>query len=307
MVVVMGRSFVVLAIIGVLALASTIRAGAIGGPATIEPRSGRPVLRQAPTGSVYSLALGDSTAMWNGSHSYPDLIVSHYKTAVPHLTLVDMACSGETTSSMITHSLCAPGGSQYDNALSFLHAHVGQIALVTIDIGGNDVVNCIYGANPTTCFANGLKTMQKNLTMILVGLRSVTHSHVRIVGMNYYDPILGDWLAGPGPTRTLAINVKAGVKTLNTDMTNVYTKVSVPVADVATAFQSSDMTHFVSSSWGRIPVAVDRACELLDITCHRGAPEGFGDDPNDAGAVVIAGAFEKTIGHLDTPSVSITH
>ncbi len=189
----------------------------------------------------------------------------------------------------------------------FYALHIGKIALVTIDIGGNDVVNCIYGVHPTTCFANGLKTMQKNLTMILVGLRSVTQSRVRIIGMNYYDPLLGDWLAGPGPSRTLASNAMAGVATLNKDMSQVYAKVSVPVVDVATVFQSSDMTHLVSSSWGRIPVAVDRACMLLDIACHRGAPEGFGDDPNDSGAVVIAQAFEKTIGHLHAPTASATH
>jgi hypothetical protein len=308
MVIVMGRRFVVLGIVSVFALASTVSAGAGGSSATIEPRTGRSAAGPAATtGTVYSLALGDSTAMWNGDRSYPDLIVGHYKATVPHLTLVDMACSGETTSSMIAHSLCAPGGSQYNNALSFLHAHAGTIALVTIDIGGNDVVDCIYDANPTTCFANGLKTMQKNLAMILVGLRSVTHSQVRIIGMNYYDPLLGDWLAGPGPTRTLAINVMAGVATLNKDMTQVYAKVSVPVADVATAFQSSDMTQFVSSPWGRIPVAVDRACALLDIACHRNAPEAFGDDPNHGGAVVIAGAFEKTIGHLRAPNATTKH
>jgi lysophospholipase L1-like esterase len=308
MVVVMGRRLVVLGIVSVLALASTVSAGASGHPTTNEPRSGRPAsVPAATTRSVYSLALGDSTAMWNGSRSYPDLIVSHYQATVPHLTLDDMACSGETTSSMITHSLCAPGGSQYNNALSFLHAHAGNIALVTIDIGGNDVVNCIYGPNPTTCFANGLKTMQKNLATIVNGLRAATHPGVPIIGMNYYDPLLGDWLAGPGPTRTLAVNVMAGVATLNKDMTQVYAKVAVPVANVATAFHSSDMTHFVSSPWGRIPVAVDRACTLLDVTCHRNAPEDFGDDPNDSGAVVIAQAFEKTVGHLHTPGASTTH
>jgi len=307
MVVVVARRLVVFGIVSVLAFASTARADASrrATPAMAGRRSGSG--QAVVTGSVYVLALGDSTAMWNGNRSYPDLIVSHYQAAVPHLTLVDMACSGETTSSMIAHSLCAPGGSQYQNALSFLRAHAGKIALVTIDIGGNDVVNCIYEANPTTCFVNGLKTMQKNLATIVKGLRAATRSGVPIIGMNYYDPLLGDWLAGPGPTRTLTLNVITGVATLNKDMTQVYAKAFVPVADVATAFQSSDMTHFVASQWGRIPVAVDRACTLLDITCHRGAPEGFGDDPNNAGAVVIARAFEKTIGTLRTPANSTTH
>jgi len=294
-----GRRFFVLGIVCMLV-------GAWNGPANatvvIAAPERRTSIRPTAAAPVYNLALGDSTAMWNGNRSYPDLITSHYASTVPHLTLVDMACSGETTSSMIARSLCAPGGSQYQNALSFLRAHTGTVALTTIDIGGNDVVNCIYLANPTTCFVNGLKTMQKNLATILAGLRSASHAHVPIVGMNYYDPLLGDWLAGPGPTRMLVTNVMAGVVTLNRDMARVYAKYKVPVADVAAAFQSSDMTHFVSSPWGRIPVAVDRACTLLDITCHKGAAEDFGDDPNNEGAIVIAAAFEHTIGALHRPA-----
>jgi hypothetical protein len=74
-----------------------------------------------------------------------------------------------------------------------------------------------------------------------------------------------------------------------------------PVADVQSAFESMDMTHFVESKWGRVPVAVDRACTLLDISCHKGQEEGFGDDPDVAGAKVIAKAFELTIGRLYPP------
>jgi len=294
----MVRRFVLVAMVSAFALASTIRADAT---------ANGPEWRPAATGTVYALALGDSVPMWNGTRSYPYLIANHYRTGIPNLTVVDMACSGETTSSMLSHSLCAPGGSQYRNAVSFLHAHAGKIALVTIDIGGNDIVNCINAADPATCFANGLKTMQKNLTGIVTGLRTATHSHVPIFGMNYYDPLLGDWLAGPGPTRTLALASIGGVATLNKDMTAVYSKANIPVADVATAYHSSDMTHFVSSPWGRIPVAVDRACLWLDITCHKGAAEGFGDDPNNAGAIVIAHAFEHKIGTLHTPGATTKH
>jgi lysophospholipase L1-like esterase len=276
----------------------------VSGPAgAFGARSALAAERPAATASaVYYLALGDSVPMWNGPHSYPNLVTSHYRPSVPGLTLDNMACSGETTSSMINHSLCAPGGSQYRNAIAFLRRHLGKVALVTIDIGGNDVVYCMSASNPAVCFADGLKTMQKNLATILAGLRTATHGKVPIIGMNYYNPLLGDWLAGPGPYRTLTNEAIAGVATLNTDMEHVYAKAAVPVAHVATAYKSGDMTHYVSSSWGRIPVAVDRACMLLDITCHRNAPEGFGDDPNNPGAVVIAHTFEHAIGSLRPPN-----
>jgi hypothetical protein len=54
----------------------------------------------------------------------------------------------------------------------------------------------------------------------------------------------------------------------------------------------------VASPWGEVPIAVQRACAWLDIFCQAGAPEGFGDDPNDAGAVAIATAFERRIDRL---------
>jgi hypothetical protein len=48
-------------------------------------------------------------------------------------------------------------------------------------------------------------------------------------------------------------------------------------------------------------VSVASACTLLDIVCHQGSLIGYGDDPNYAGAVVIAHAFEMAIGRLAPP------
>ncbi|MGA8682107.1 MAG: SGNH/GDSL hydrolase family protein [Acidimicrobiales bacterium] len=246
--------------------------------------------------TVYYLSLGDSVGMWNGHRSYPYLIAAHYRAAgLPGLRLVDMSCSGETTSSMISHSTCSPGGSQYRNAVRFLRAHHGAVVLVTIGIGGNDVVGCVSLTIAAHCLAAGLKTMQSNLAFILSGLRRAAGPDVRFVGMNIYDPLLGDWLA-PGVGRALALAAVGGVRLLSVDMEKSFAASSIPVANVEDAFDSSDMAHFVSSRWGRVPVAVDVACRLLDIVCRPGLVELFGDDPNEAGAVVIAHAFEQVIG-----------
>jgi hypothetical protein len=119
--------------------------------------------------------------------------------------------------------------------------------------------------------------------------------------MNVYDPLLGDWLA-PGPGRSLTVAAVAGVGLLDRTMSQAYRAEASPVADVQGAFHSTDLTHFVNSVWGRVPVAVASACALLDIVCHRGSIVGYGDDPNHAGAAVIARAFEKAIGRLRAPS-----
>ncbi len=244
--------------------------------------------------------------MWNGNASYPNRIAHYYSGAVSGLKLVDMACSGETTTSMLDgHSpgrtvgaTCPPRTAQYSRAISFLRAHKGSVVLITIDLGGNDVLECAHVPDAAHCFVTQLTVMQHNLAAILSGLRQAAGPNARIVGMTVYDPLLGDLLGPPGPQRTLAESAVAGLGTLNHDLEQVFAHASVPVADVADTFGATDLTHTVSSPWGQIPIGVDKACTLLDITCRVGATEGFGDDPNDAGDTVIAQAFEQKIGTL---------
>jgi hypothetical protein len=256
-----------------------------------------------PTGSgiSYYLSLGDSVGMWDGTRSFPYVLATRFiHSSVPGLRLVDLSCSGETTETMVKGSTCAPGGSQYDNAISFVHAHRGHIALVTISIGGNDVVPCMTRPGAASCFVSGLSKMKANISAMVAGLRTAIGPHVPIVGMNVYDPLLGDWLA-PGTGRSLAVAAVAGVGLLSTSMGQAYRAEGSPVADVQAAYHSADLTHFVNSSWGRVPVSVASACTWLDIVCHEGSLIGFGDDPNDAGAMVIAHAFERVIGRLAPP------
>jgi lysophospholipase L1-like esterase len=262
--------------------------------------AGAATARGQSTSAEYYLALGDSAAMWNGEHSYPDVIVQ--RESKEALVLDDFACSGETTASFIAGSTCAPGGSQLDEAVSFLRQHRHHVGLVTIDIGGNDIIGCGISSSNGTCVSAALKTIKKNLTEIMTALRAAAGRTTLIVGMNYYDPLLGDWLAG-GKTRSQAVASTKELVTLNKLLSGIYLKVAgAKTANVQTAFRSTNFAKRVSSKWGRIPVAVAHACAWLDILCQRGESEGFGDDPNDFGAIVIAGAFVKVIGELSRPT-----
>ena len=238
------------------------------------------------------LALGDSVPVWNGSSSYPNLILAHYRRELAGVQLDNMAVSGETTTSMLH-------GGQYAAALAFLRAHKGHIALITIDIGGNDIVGCALtpaGADPASpCATQARATIKRNLTAMLRGLHAGA-ARVRVIGMSYYDPLLGDWLAG-GLLHSLAKLSEQGLVILNQELTSIYGG-ATQTANVQDTFRSRDLDTLVPSPWGRVPIAVDRACSSLDIVCRAGAPEGFGDDPNPAGARAIAGAFERTIDPL---------
>lgn len=268
----------------------SVPAGAASAPTA---RIARPASPGGSGARSFYLALGDSVPVWDGTHSYAHLLENHYAARDPGLVLEDMAVSEATSSSM-------RNGGQYQAALRFLHRHAGHIALITIDIGGNDVVHC---AGPTgidpDCVSSGLATAEKNITAMLAGLRSAAPS-VPLFGMNYYDPFLGDWLAG-GQARTLALDSLSVVASLNGEMDNLYGGRST-TADVAGVFQTANDTTMVGSPWGRVPVDVDRACSWLDITCQAGSTEGFGDDPNIDGQKRIAAVFERTIGRLRSPS-----
>ncbi|HTT85758.1 MAG TPA: GDSL-type esterase/lipase family protein [Acidimicrobiales bacterium] len=256
----------------------------------------------------YYLALGDSVPMWNGVSSYPYDIASNYAAGDPDLEVMDLACSGETTSSMLNGPGCAPTPftSQMQEALSFLQQHQGSVALITIDIGGNDVVSCVSSSGiDQQCVTNAVSTMTSNLQSILSQLRQAAGPSVPIVGMNYFDPFLGDWLAG-GAAQSAAIQTVSELSTFNGVLSQIYSQFNVPVADVFDAFETSDLTDIVSSEWGVVPVAVDNACMWLDIGCSAGQIEGFGDDPVDAGATVIANAFDQVIGPSIGPTPTTT-
>jgi lysophospholipase L1-like esterase len=262
-----------------------------------------PVLAHATPGppdigaGPYYLALGDSVPMWNGISSYPYDIADNYFVGSTGPEVMDLACSGETTTSMLSGPTCAPQPytSQMQEALAFLHQYGSGTSLITIDIGGNDVVDCVSSTGiDQHCVTGAVATMETNLTSILTQLRQAAPG-VPIIGMNYFDPFLGDWLAG-GAAQTEALATIPALSTFNSDLAQVFGQFNVPVADVFDAFQTSDTTEMVSSPWGMVPVAVDNACTWLDITCTAGQIEGFGDDPVDSGAKVIAGTFEKLIG-----------
>lgn len=262
---------------------------AIGAAAVNVSAAAGAASRPAPATRSYYLALGDSVPVWNGTQSYPYRILAHYQRTLRGLRLDDIAISGATTESMRT-------GGQYHAALRFLRRHRGHVALITIDIGGNDVVGCV---GPTgidqSCATEALATVKRNLGTMLAGLRAAA-PHVPLVGMTYYNPFLGNWLAGE-PARSLTLRTTPGLLALNHELTRLYGGPN-NTADVQRAFGATNFKAIVASRWGTIPIAVKRACSWLDIVCNTGALEGFGDDPNLTGAAKIALAFERTIGVL---------
>jgi lysophospholipase L1-like esterase len=274
--------------------------GASAGLSAVANASGRGTSSSAGSSVVrasYYLALGDSVAVATGRSSYPYLILARYQRKQPGLRLDDIAVAGATTSSMLS--------GQYAAARRFLKAHRRRVALITIDIGGNDVAGCFGpGGVNQACFSQAQATIKRNLGRILAGVHQ-TAPRARIIGMTYYNPFLGYWLAG-GAFRSFALSTVSPGVALNRELTALYGGAK-RTADVQGAFRATDLSTIVSSTWGEVPIGVARACSSLAIQCHAGAPEGFALDPNAAGEAHIASAFERTIGVLCAPGKSALH
>src|SRR5262249_46072440 len=106
----------------------------------------------------YYLSLGDSYAQGyqpiggppsplgfpGYNQGYADQLLKLVRNRYDHLQLVKLGCGGETTTTMIAGTpWCGPKitpGSQLAQATAFLEAHRGEVAFVTIDIGGNDII-----------------------------------------------------------------------------------------------------------------------------------------------------------------------
>lgn len=251
-------------------------------------------------GKQYYVSLGDSLSVGfqpnvdaNTSASYPDQLYAKLKKRDPNLVHVSFGCSGETTQTMIGGGVCSypDAASQLAAAVKFLDAHRGQVRLVTLDIGANDVDGCLGqdGLN-LTCAEQGIATVAAQLPQITKQLRQAGGPRPRYVGMNYYDPFLAAWLTGPAGqqearqsvTLSTAFNgaIQAGLRSTGFEL-----------ADVSRTFATDDFTRQVNvPDLGRLPVNVAHVCEWTwECTQYQNI------HANTLGYGVIAGVFQRVL------------
>jgi len=253
---------------------------------------GAPVA-SANEGTSYYVALGDSLAVGvqpigppplnETDQGYTDQIYSALKAANPKLKQIRLGCGGESTTSMTegsqlpsVASSCGPPSfyvhryphkTQLAEAVSFLHAHRGFVRLVTIDIGANDTLG-----------PGGDGEIAENLPAILAELRAAAGPGVPIVGMNYYGvffPVA--WAEGGLPAVQASLS---NLLAFNDLLEGIYAAAGDPVADVESAFSSTDLTPI-----GGVPANVLRICDWTWM-CTLGDVHA-----NQAGYSAIAQAF----------------
>lgn len=226
----------------------------------------------ATAGARLYVALGDSLAAGyqpGGTElrdtAYPALTAGRLGTDGAGLTVENLGCSGETTTSLIEGGKCDfDEGSQLEQAEALLESRRGEVGLVTIDIGGNDLLRCVRGGADvdTTCVAAGVRTVQKNLPTILERLRAAAGEDVPVLVLGYYNP----WVAAKALDQPVK-GVDAAAK--------AYTRLSTTIEDAAEdtgtifvglddAFATSDTTP-TQINGRTVPENAARICTLTNI------------------------------------------
>lgn len=253
----------------------------------------------APPGSGGTyLALGDSVAAGTQvpafftDNGYTDAVYERLSRTHGFDEFVNLACPGDDTVEMLFGtgpagpSLCygpnpvlAPGGtSQLDAAVAHLTTNPGEVELITIAIGANDLLAC-DPSDPApvvnACVAAQLGQIGANLPVIIGTLQTVAPD-VPIVAMNYYNPNLAFWITGPAG-QALADMTQSLTVAFNGTLQAVYDIFGVPVVDVADAFNTFRTN-------GNTPKNVREVCALT-LMCerHRGGYVLSDSDPNTPG------------------------
>ncbi len=256
-----------------------------------------PTASPSVRGRVY-LALGDSvTAGYQPAHDgrpagdhpsggYVGVTWRAMRAVVPSLKLVNMSCSGETSSSMRDdgNSYC---GGRYDGtpqlaaAAAYLRKPGVNASLITLSIGANDVQRCVSrstGSLDLGCVQEGFANLRSHLPDILKTLREAEPT-AKIVILNYYNPFLASWLQGAGG-QELATQSMGLLSQLNGIIADAARAEQALVADVARAFSSDDI-RLVDYRGATVPRNVRSIC-LSTWMCTAGDIH-----PNDVGYAVI--------------------
>ena len=266
----------------------------------------------------YYLALGDSLSVgfqpnpqgvgMETTQGYTNDLFAYEKKTVPNLQLVEMGCPGDTTTSLLTgkgntanaktFKCDRSGGSQLKAAEKFLKSHhkKGEVVLVSLDIGANDVDGCadVPTSQLGACVTDGENSIKTNTPKILNGVRGAAAKGTALAAMNLYDPVLGDYFSST--KKDLATVSVSLLKGINTDIMSADTAGKFKTADVADAFDTYNTTTMVPYHGQRVPKDVAVVCTLT-WACTA-PPQGPNIHAKKTGYALIAKAFEAVVGKL---------
>jgi lysophospholipase L1-like esterase len=249
---------------------------------TTTPTAGTATTAAAGAGARFYVSLGDSYAagyqpgQGSTTDGFAYQLVDEAGAQQHPLELANFACSGATTTSVLNDVGCpnvalGVGAAPYDSqtqieaAEAFLQTHPGQVDLITVSIGGNDVTRCAQQSDPVPCVTNAVSEVSTNLTTIVQRLRAAAGPDVLIVGTTYPDVLLGSWVSGdPSDQQLATLSVTAFKSLINPTLQKAYESVGGQFVDVTAASGAyGSMTDTTTvDPYGVIPVPVAQVCDL---------------------------------------------
>lgn len=238
-----------------------------------------------PRASQYFLSLGDSysvgyqDSLGHTTHNGPaDQLLPLARKRGYRFKLVNLGCGGATSDSMLTQKDCPtparapgaagyPGLTQIEAAVTFIRKHPGQVGLVTISIGGNDVTGCVPRPDRLACVRAAMQKVQKNVSTIVKRLRAAGGKTLRIIGSTYPDVILGAWVRpdtfGSQAATIASESLTSFAQSINPGLRKAYASARGAFVDVTRA--TGAYGPFVTTNnptYGQIPVPVSTVCTL---------------------------------------------
>ena len=234
----------------------------------------------------YDVSVGDSYAAGyqpvasanagRDTHGFAYQVIDMAKAKGDDFSLQNFACDGATTATILQQdgcSLSAPGPdtesyagqTQAAAADQFIADHPGEIGLVTVSIGGNDILGCAAAAILISCVTNAVTGIEDNLRQLLSGLRAAVGPTVPIVGLTYPDVFLGLYSSKDPAQKNLAVvSEPAFEHVLNPALSAQYAAAGATFIDVTKAsggyIPLNETTR--SGSHGTTPMAVADVCAL---------------------------------------------
>lgn len=195
--------------------------------------------------------------------------------------LVNFGCGGATTTSIVEAPGCAqlgPGGRTYEGqsqataAKEFLRDNRGNVALITVSLGGNDIKGCALKLDPVKCVTEAAAEIKFNLSMLVNELRDAAGPDALIVGITYPDVVLGAWvLPIPGVQHIAKLSIAAFQDAFNPALKDAYESADGKFVDVTAAsgaYGSLEETTTLEP-YGEIPVPVAKVCQLTFFCQYR--------------------------------------
>jgi lysophospholipase L1-like esterase len=218
------------------------------------------------------------------------------------MRLVNVACSGATSEGMRADTGCAPvnrapdapdpaGQTQLDAAVRALRDNQGQVGLVTVVVGGNDLAPCARETEVSAaiaCASGAVAAVRANLAATLPALREAA-GDAPIVGLTYPDVFLGAWVSPefPDGEDIARLSVSLFQDFFNTALAEEYDRIGATFVDITEATGAyeplTDLTE--DPTYGPIPTPVAKVCALTYFCEHTDL------HPTPAGHEAIASAI----------------